>query len=62
MLFRSETELRDKVTTVCKNIVAKGAAPARESTWQALVDYWASRGGNYIDAVNKAANDAGIAH
>lgn len=61
-----ETELRDKVTTACKNIVAKipanAAQSTRETIWSDLVNYWNQRGGSYIDAVNKAANDAGIAH
>ena len=61
-----ETELRDKVTTACKNIVARipanAAQSTRETIWSDLVNYWNQRGGSYIDAVNKAANDAGIAH
>ena len=60
-----ETELRDKVTTVCKNIVARipnNPATVRETYWNSLLKYWQDRGGEYIAAVNKAAKDANIAH
>ncbi len=60
-----EAELKDKVTTICKNIVARiptNAEAARNSYWTSLVDYWNSRGSDYIAAVNQAAKDAGIQH
>mgnify|MGYP003308163091 CR=1 FL=1 len=53
-----EAELIDKVTTVCKNIVANiknNPAQTRENYWNALVNYWNDRGGNYINAINEAA-------
>lgn len=53
-----KTELFDKVSTICKNIVAiikNNAEATRESYWSAMKDYWAQRGGEYIDAVNEAA-------
>lgn len=54
-----EAELIDKVTTVCKNIVANiknNPAQTRENYWNALVNYWEDRGDDYIDAINDAAN------
>ena len=60
-----EVELYEKVTTICKNIVARipaNAEATRNNYWNALINYWNERGGEYINAMNKAANDAGIAH
>lgn len=59
------SELKDKVTTVCKNIVAKipnNAESVRNSYWNALADYWDDRGGDYIKAINQAAKDANVSH
>lgn len=53
-----ETELKDKVSTVCKNIVAtirKNPAETRENLWNSLLSYWNERGGDYIRAKNEAA-------
>ena len=53
-----EAELIDKVTTVCKNIVANiknNPTQTRENYWNALVKYWGDRGGDYINAINEAA-------
>ncbi len=53
-----ETELKDKVSTVCKNIVAtirKNPAATRENLWNSLLSYWKERGGDYIKAKNEAA-------
>ena len=53
-----ETELKDKVSTVCKNIVAtirKNPAETRENLWNSLLSYWNERGGDYIKAKNEAA-------
>lgn len=53
-----ETELFDKISTICKNIVANiknNAEATRESYWNAMKEYWAQRGEEYIDAVNEAA-------
>lgn len=59
------SELKDKVTTVCKNIVAKipnNAESVRGSYWTALEKYWKDRGGDYIKAINQAAKDANVSH
>ena len=57
-----ETTLRQKVTTVCKNIVAQAPQTAREQYWTGLVNYWNENAGDYIDAINKAAKDANVSH
>ena len=60
-----EKELRDKVVTVCKNMVAiipNNKEQVRDTYWNSLLDYWNERGGDYINAVNQAAKDANINH
>lgn len=54
-----EAELRDKTTTICKNIVANiknNPSQVREEYWNALLEYWNTRGGDYINAINEAAS------
>ena len=55
-----EAELKDRVSTVCKNIVAtirNNADEVRENLWNSLLSYWEERGGDYIAAKNKAAEN-----
>ena len=54
-----EAELKDRVSTVCKNIVAtirNNADEVRENLWNSLLSYWEERGGDFIEAKNRAAD------
>ena len=54
-----EAELKDRVATVCKNIVAtirNNADEVRENLWNSLLQYWEERGGDFIEAKNRAAD------
>ena len=47
------------MATVCKNIVAtirNNADETRENLWNSLLQYWEERGGDFIEAKNRAAD------